>query len=157
VKGRIDMLRQLKDAVGAFTAFLSVEPLIGPCDQHDYRDIDQVLIGGESGGGAREMSVDLTRCARDLALGAGAAVRLKQFGLWINNPLCRESKASLHIDRVRHAIRRGEREARIVRDPKTGRSKIAGEKGGATLDSKVWHQHPPAVDSIATRLNKRLL
>lgn len=54
VKGRIDTLRQLKDVVGGFTAFLSVEPLIGPCDQHDSRDIDQVLIGGESGGGARE-------------------------------------------------------------------------------------------------------
>nr|WP_231712594.1 hypothetical protein [Vineibacter terrae] len=61
-----------------------------------------------------------------------------------NNPLYRESKASLHIDRVRRAIRRGEREAGIVRDPKTGRAKIEGEKGGATLDGKVWHQHPPA-------------
>lgn len=103
------------------------------------------------------MPADLARCARDLALTAGAAVWFKQFGLWINNPLYRESKAALHIDRVRHAIRRGEREARIVRDPKTGRTKIEGEKGGATLDGKVWHQHPPAFATIAARLNKRLL
>ena len=54
VRGRIDTMRALKEQHDAVT-FLSIDPLLGLPDRHDYRGIDQVLIGGESGPKARPM------------------------------------------------------------------------------------------------------
>jgi protein gp37 len=48
---RIDQLRQ----TGARVKFLSLEPLLGPLPKLDLRDIDWVIVGGESGPGARPM------------------------------------------------------------------------------------------------------
>ncbi len=142
VRGRIDQLRRLKDSVGPFTAFLSVEPLIGPCDQHDYRDIEQVLIGGESGPKARLLALEWARLARDRGRDADAALWFKQWGTWRSNPLYRAASSARHLDRVRHAIAAGERLAAIDTD-RHGRPRVTGEKGGATLDGEVLHDHPP--------------
>lgn len=48
---RADLLRKVPAAV----RFLSCEPLIGPVDQVDFKDIDWVIVGGESGAKARPM------------------------------------------------------------------------------------------------------
>lgn len=42
-------------SVPARVHFLSVEPLIGPIDELPLDDIEWVIVGGESGGGARPM------------------------------------------------------------------------------------------------------
>ncbi len=49
--GRVDYLRRCS----AETKFLSIEPLIASVDRLDYTGIDWVIVGGESGFGAREM------------------------------------------------------------------------------------------------------
>ena len=49
--GRIDALR----ASSASRKFISFEPLIGPVGKVDLRGIDWVIVGGESGPGARPM------------------------------------------------------------------------------------------------------
>lgn len=152
VAGRIGQLARMKDAIGPFTAFLSVEPLIGPTDRHSYVGVDQVLIGGESGNGARPMDITWARTSRDLARAVGAAVWFKQFGQWANNPLYQTANANTHLGRVQSAIARGEREARIIYE-KDNRPKITGEKGGATLDNEVLHELPPAYERIRLRLN----
>jgi protein gp37 len=149
VRGRIDIMRALKEQHDAVT-FLSIEPLLGLPDRHDYRGIDQVLIGGESGPKARPMDPAWARCAVQLARAAGAAVWFKQFGQWGNNPLYVEAKGPTHLDRVRQAIGAGEREARI--DTSSGRPMILGEKGGATLDGAVLHELPTAYAEIRARL-----
>lgn len=154
VRGRIDQLRRLKDAVGAFTAFLSVEPLIGPCDQHDYRGIDWVLIGGESGPKARPMPADWPRRSRDLAREAGATVWFKQFGSWRNNPLYAQANGPSHLDRVRQAIRAGERLAFIGVDDR-GRPRVTGEKGGATLDGEILRELPSHYHRLKAELGRR--
>ena len=51
VKLRIDDLRQVPSAI----RFLSVEPLLGPLENIDLNMIDWVIVGGESGPGARPM------------------------------------------------------------------------------------------------------
>jgi protein gp37 len=56
---RVDDLR----AVPAAVRFLSCEPLIGPLDGLDLAGIDWLIIGGESGRGARRTDV---RWVRDL-------------------------------------------------------------------------------------------
>ena len=50
-KNRIDHLRK----TGAAVKFLSVEPLIGAVGEMNLSDIDWVIVGGESGPGARPM------------------------------------------------------------------------------------------------------
>jgi protein gp37 len=49
---RIDHLRR----TGARTKFLSIEPLLGPILKLDLTGIDWIIIGGESGPGARPMA-----------------------------------------------------------------------------------------------------
>lgn len=51
---RIDRLRE----IDANVKFLSIEPLIGRINNLNLTNIDWVIVGGESGPGAREMSKD---------------------------------------------------------------------------------------------------
>lgn len=51
---RIDHLRE----AGAAVKFVSLEPLLGPLPTLDLRGIDWVIVGGESGPGARAMEED---------------------------------------------------------------------------------------------------
>lgn len=51
---RIDHLRE----TGAAVKFVSLEPLLGPLPKLDLRGIDWVIVGGESGPGARPMEED---------------------------------------------------------------------------------------------------
>jgi protein gp37 len=54
VSWRIDHLRK----TNAKIKFLSLEPLIGPLDNLNLKGIDWVIVGGESGFGARPMNKD---------------------------------------------------------------------------------------------------
>jgi len=54
VEHRIDLLRE----TGARVKFLSLEPLIGPLPNLDMKNIDWVIVGGESGHNPRPMHVD---------------------------------------------------------------------------------------------------
>lgn len=148
VAGRLNILRRIKDRVGDFTAFVSVEPLIGPCDQMDFTGLDWILIGGESRqlGKARPMLIKWPMVARDLARIAGSAIWFKQFGQWQNNPLFKNAPPGPLMERVEWVIQNGERCARIETDPKTGKRRLSrdSEKGGATLDGEVLHEFPPA-------------
>jgi protein gp37 len=58
---RIDHLRE----TNAHIKFLSLEPLLGRLGKLDLRGIDWVIVGGESGPGARAMNSDWVREIRD--------------------------------------------------------------------------------------------
>ena len=73
---RIDHLRSTQ----AHVKFLSVEPLLGPLRQLDLRGIHWVIVGGESGPGARPMDPDWVRGIRDQCLDAGVGFFFKQWG-----------------------------------------------------------------------------
>lgn len=74
---RIAGLREVYAAVH----FISAEPLIAPPSSGlDLRGIDWVIIGGESGLGARRMDLDWARAWVAAARAAGAAVFVKQLG-----------------------------------------------------------------------------
>ncbi len=62
--------------------FLSAEPLIGPIDMRRYRP-SWVIVGGESGHGARPMHPDWARSLRDQCQVAGVAFHFKQFGEYL--------------------------------------------------------------------------
>jgi len=76
-------------AIPAAVRFLSVEPMLEPVDitpwlvlpSHDKRaPISWIIVGGESGGGARPMHPDWVRGLRDQAHTASAKLFVKQIG-----------------------------------------------------------------------------
>lgn len=73
---RIDHLRQ----IGARVKFLSLEPLLGPLPSLDLTGIDWVIVGGESGPGARPMSAEWVLDIRQQCLRAGVPFFFKQWG-----------------------------------------------------------------------------
>ena len=75
VKRNLDIMRKTKDKVGDFTAFVSVEPIVAPCDKLDFAGIDWVLTGGESGPHCRPMEYEWLEAANEKALSAGIAAR----------------------------------------------------------------------------------
>ncbi len=64
----------------ASVRFLSIEPLIGPIGVLDLNGIDWVIVGGESGPGARPMDTEWVREVRDQCLECGVAFFFKQWG-----------------------------------------------------------------------------
>lgn len=72
-------LRHLR-AAPATIRFLSIEPLLGPVGELDLSGISWVIVGGESGPGARGMSPDWVREVRDQCLVQRVAFFFKQWG-----------------------------------------------------------------------------
>ena len=72
-------IRHLREAP-AGVRFLSIEPLIGPVGKLDLTEIDWVIVGGESGPGARPMNPDWVREIRDQCHARGVAFFFKQWG-----------------------------------------------------------------------------
>lgn len=68
----------------AFVRWVSLEPLLAAVDMTEYlagpRGLDWVVAGGESGPGARPMSLDWARDLSDQCAQAGAAYFFKQTG-----------------------------------------------------------------------------
>ena len=73
---RVDTLRQIP----ARTRFLSLEPLIGAIPNVDLSGIDWVIVGGESGPGARKIEEDWVRSIRDQCEAASVRFFFKQWG-----------------------------------------------------------------------------
>lgn len=73
---RIDDLR----ATRARVKFLSLEPLLGPLRELSLEGIDWVIVGGESGPGARPMDPMWVSEIRDQCRRAGVAFFFKQWG-----------------------------------------------------------------------------
>ena len=74
--GRLAPLR----ATGARTKFLSLEPLLGPLPGLGLTGIDWVIVGGESGPGARWMEPAWVREIRDNCVNSGTPFFFKQWG-----------------------------------------------------------------------------
>jgi protein gp37 len=64
----------------AMVKFLSVEPLIGPIPRLPLTGIDWVIVGGESGPGARPMAAEWARQIRDRCVDRGVPFFFKQWG-----------------------------------------------------------------------------
>lgn len=73
---RIDHLRRTQAQV----KFLSIEPLLGPLGKLDLRGIDWVIVGGESGPGARLIDPEWVKDIRNQCTNANIAFFFKQWG-----------------------------------------------------------------------------
>jgi len=111
---RIDDLR----ATPANIKFLSLEPLLGPLSNLDLSGIDWVIVGGESGPGARPIDPAWVRGIRDQCQRAGVPFFFKQCGALSNNP--------------------------DASDP-TAKQNGGTAKGGRMLDGRTWDEMPAGV------------
>jgi protein gp37 len=75
-KSRIDILR----SIPARTRFLSIEPLLEDLGELDLSGIHQVIVGGESGSGARPFAFEWAENIRAQCERQGAAFFMKQGG-----------------------------------------------------------------------------
>jgi protein gp37 len=73
---RADALRNTPAAV----RFISAEPLLGPLPSLDLTGIDWLIIGGESGSGARPMDLGWVRDLLDRCKDSGTVPFVKQLG-----------------------------------------------------------------------------
>lgn len=73
---RIDHLRE----TAAHIKFLSLEPLLGPLSNLNLGNIDWVIVGGESGPGARPMDEAWVLAIRDRCRNADVPFFFKQWG-----------------------------------------------------------------------------
>jgi protein gp37 len=76
---RKSRVRHLREAP-AGVRFLSIEPLIDSVGTLDLDGINWVIVGGESGPGAREMKAEWVREVRDQCLAQRVAFFFKQWG-----------------------------------------------------------------------------
>ncbi len=92
VVSRIDDLRSVPAAV----RFLSCEPLIGPLSNPNLDGIGWVIVGGESGPGARPMAAEWVRDIRDQCDRHGIPFFFKQWGGVLKSRTGREFDGRLH-------------------------------------------------------------
>jgi protein gp37 len=76
VAWRADELRK----VPADVRFVSLEPLLGPLEELDLSGIQWVIVGGESGPGARPMKAEWVRSLRDQCRRQAVPFFFKQWG-----------------------------------------------------------------------------
>lgn len=101
---RIEFLRQTKAAV----KFLSMEPLLEPVHDLDLSGIDWVIVGGESGPGARPMQAEWVReikYACELAnvpffFKQWGGIQKKKNGRLLDNQIYNEMPHSLELELV---------------------------------------------------------
>ena len=92
---RLDALRQTPAAI----RFVSAEPLLGPLPSADFTGIDWVIIGGESGPGARPFQPQWATDLIDQARQAGAAPFVKQLGsVWARDWTANGKTVAAHGD-----------------------------------------------------------
>jgi protein gp37 len=125
-------------ATPAAVRFVSAEPLLAPVDLGAWlRDgsprLDWVIVGGESGPGARPMHADWARAIRDQCVTAGVPFFFKQWGEWL--PTDHDAGAISYGAHRRHGWDiDGPHEAWSYRVGKT--------RAGRLLDGREWNEFP---------------
>lgn len=89
-KSRIDRLRVLN----ASKRFLSCEPLIEDLGELNLRNIDWVIVGGESGPKARPMKKEWIDSIREQTESQGSIFFFKQWGTWGSDGVKRSKHAN---------------------------------------------------------------
>ena len=87
---RIAQLRQVRAAV----RFLSIEPLLEDLGRLDLSDMHWIIVGGESGHGARPMRSEWADAVRVQAQAQGVAFFFKQWGAWGADGVRRNKKVN---------------------------------------------------------------
>ncbi|WAA19776.1 hypothetical protein SEA_SHWETA_56 [Mycobacterium phage Shweta] len=150
----------------AAVRFISAEPLLGPINLHREwgygPGIDWIIVGGESGPGARPMHPDWARALRDQRNTVGAAFLFKQWGEWgTAAPMDPHGRLDFRGGVVMtddgnvyqpgdldwpDGPRRGEaHRANFPHHHPTYLYRVGKKRTGRELDGRTWDQYPEAV------------
>lgn len=127
---RMPLLLEMPAAVH----FVSAEPLLGPIDFLPWiSQLKWIIVGGESGPGARPMPPVLARSIREQCIEAGVPFFFKQWGEW-------EFKGTPRTFEDKYAALKEAGSKIIVQEGyfhKTGK-----KKAGRELDGRTWDEMP---------------
>lgn len=139
---RIPALQETPAAV----RMLSCEPLLGPLDSLDLDGIGWVIVGGESGHGARPMEPRWARGIRDACIAASVPFFFKQWGNWAPNgwrgigmsrgSMGRERLVGPEMDDMGHR--------EVI-------ERLGKKKAGRELDGRTWDEYPAGGTNEVTR------
>jgi protein gp37 len=166
---RIPLLLQTPAAV----RFLSVEPMLGPvdltqwtsgcrsaeghedcvaCSQGKRLDgLDWVIVGGESGAGARPMHPDWARSIRDQCTAAGVPFFFKQWGEWQDGSKLPNWTGEIVLNDGRHGpspealgFGQGGKYSLMEWGPAhpTTMARVGKKAAGRLLDGREWNELP---------------
>jgi protein gp37 len=132
-KRRLDALRDIPAAL----RFVSLEPLLEDLGLIDLSFIDWVIVGGESGPGARPMHPGWARSLRDQCQAANVPFFFKQNGEYVSVSEVEGAGPHHHFP-----------------DGATVR-RIGTKNTGATLDGREWHEFPKVCVVQSSRTEDR--
>ncbi len=141
---RIEDLRKTPAAV----RFLSLEPLLEDLGQLDLNGIHWVIVGGESGPGARPMHPNWARGIRDQCTAAGVPFFFKQHGEWISRNVLHSDdwplrECYLHPEQGVITARLDDSERmRLNSEGMLVMSHISKKSAGRILDGRTWDEMP---------------
>ncbi|OMC07080.1 DUF5131 family protein [Mycolicibacterium fortuitum] len=130
----------------AAVRFYSCEPLLGPIET-DLAGIDWVIVGGESGPGARPMHPYWARSLRDQCAAAGVPFLFKQWGEWA--PFDPDAVTGCRPDVYLRQDGSGDGTyyARRYHPGVEHLCRVGKKLAGRELDGRTWDQYPEAVSS----------
>ena len=145
---RIPLLLEAPAAV----RFLSIEPLLGPVDLEQYLNfgrlgekwpsVNWVIVGGESGAGARPMHPAWVRSLRDQCTAAGVPFFFKQWGEYesaeVGDP--REGWQTIGLSGKILPLMPGKESE--GEEPRAVVRKIGKHTAGRQLDGRTWDEMP---------------
>lgn len=146
----------------AAVRFVSAEPLLGPINLRTDpieagspfwgSQLDWVIVGGESGPGARPMHPDWARSLRDQCLAAGVPFLFKQWGEWrwtreADDYEYEQAHGDLYPNAKWETV---SPDGVVVADniPQPGfatMQRVGKKRAGRELDGRTWDQYPEAV------------
>lgn len=151
----------------AAARFISAEPLLGPIDlmlgERTARapdiitNLDWVIVGGESGRGARPMHPHWARSLRDQCVSAGVPFMFKQWGAWspLDSKIRRADQLVMTDDGATYRAgdldwpdgpRRGEAQrADFPHHHPTFMYRVGKGHAGRVLDGRTWDEYPTGV------------
>jgi protein gp37 len=136
---RADYLRQ----VPASVRFISAEPLLGPLDGLRLDGIDWLIVGGESGAGARPMHPSWARRLRDECEATGVAFFFKQWGAHVPEEQLEDARPGMPVVvdvTGRRWVRAPELAPTAVEPVRLRR--VGKGRAGRVLDGRTWDQLP---------------
>ena len=152
---RIPLLLQTPAAV----RWISAEPLLGqvdlacagleidlsgPLEDPPKVNIDWVVVGGESGPGARPMHPDLARGLRDQCAAAGVPFLFKQWGEWAPHQARAggDEGGDLRRGHVRYLQGDGREPDGHFRKGDAAVARVGKKAAGRLLDGRTWDGYP---------------
>ena len=157
----------MKLAAMGWKTMVSAEPLLGPiripdgpcgyyCDEDvghvDHQRVGWVIVGGESGPGARPMHPDWARSIRDQCVAAGVPFFFKQWGEWAEVPhedypgspqMIEEGDVIVAANGQREIVGK-DLSLRELEGAGVAMRRVGKKAAGRLLDGREWNEMPVA-------------